>query len=74
MIPDALRLANIALYGLLAYFGMRIAYEVVTWHRVPNIRTAPGMRQRMIALLRHDQALSSAAPYTVIDLGCRMRA
>ena len=70
MLHIVIALANIAAYGVLAYFVLRIVYEIITWQKIPNARTAPGMRRHMIKRLLADQATKSEqGSYTVVDLG-----
>ena len=66
---DILKFFNYALYCFVAYFGVRILYEVLTWLLIPNARTSPRIRRRIIAKLKSDQAVRQKNPYTVIDLG-----
>jgi SAM-dependent methyltransferase len=43
---------------------------ILIWNKgIPNIRTAPAIRKRIIEVLRADQAAREKMPYVVIDLG-----
>lgn len=45
-------------------------YFIIFNRGIPNIRTAPALRRKMIELLREDsRSKHSKGPYTVIDLG-----
>jgi SAM-dependent methyltransferase len=70
MLSEILKLACVAAYCLLGYFVLRILYEIITWRKIPNARTAPGMRRHIIKRLAQDRAAKSAnGSYSVIDLG-----
>ncbi len=46
-----------------------MAYNIAVHKSVPNIRTAPAIRERVISLLQEDRAKRKLSSYTVIDLG-----
>jgi SAM-dependent methyltransferase len=45
------------------------AYNLIFNRGVPNIRTAPAIRKKIIEILKADCAVRGKKPYTIIDLG-----
>lgn len=45
------------------------AYNLIVHKGIPNIRTAPAIRNKMIELLKEDMAKRKLATYTIVDLG-----
>jgi len=45
------------------------AYNIVFHKNIPNFRTAPAIRKKIIQLLKDDFEARGGAPYTIVDLG-----
>lgn len=45
------------------------AYNLIFNRGVPNIRTAPAVRRKIIEILKQDYAARGKKPYTIFDLG-----
>ena len=60
---------NHILQAILIWLLLWNAY-ILIWNKgIPNIRTAPAIRKRIIALLQEDMRGKAGQPYVVIDLG-----
>lgn len=62
-------LLNAVLFWLCLWVLFLNAYFLLFNRGIPNIRTAPAIRRRMVELLREDCRRRSLDPYTIIDLG-----
>ncbi|MDE1153215.1 MAG: class I SAM-dependent methyltransferase [Micavibrio sp.] len=60
---------NMAIFWLAVWLLLWNLYIVVFNRGVPNIRTAPAIRKKIIQLLKEDAKRHTAAPYKVIDIG-----
>lgn len=60
---------NAALFWLAVWLLLWNLYIVVFNRGVPNIRTAPAIRRKIIALLKEDKKRFSGKTYKVIDIG-----
>jgi len=62
-------IVNKFLFWLLAaLIGLEV-YNLVFHRSVPNIRTAPAIRRKLIELIKEDRAAHAGQPYTILDLG-----
>ena len=70
MNPDILDfIVNKVLFWLLAGLLALETYNLLLHGAVPNLRTAPAVRRRLIELLRQDCAARGLTSYTIVDLG-----
>ncbi len=66
---DAINTFNNILFWLLLYVLLWNGYILLFNRGVPNIRTAPAIRKKIISLLKDDAQKSGKTPYTIVDLG-----
>ncbi|HYD18417.1 MAG TPA: class I SAM-dependent methyltransferase [Patescibacteria group bacterium] len=57
------------LFCVAAFLLLWNVYILIFNKGVPNIRTAPAIRKRLIALLKEDMAARGLATYTIYDMG-----
>lgn len=62
-------IVNKVLFWLLVCMILLEIYNVVFHRGIPNIRTAPAIRKKIIDLLKEDFEQKGCRPYTVVDLG-----
>ncbi|MCF8495888.1 MAG: class I SAM-dependent methyltransferase [Alphaproteobacteria bacterium] len=62
-------LLNTILIWVFVWLWLWNAYILVFNKGVPNIRTAPAIRNKILEILQKDYEARGAPPYTVIDLG-----
>lgn len=60
---------NRILFWFLAFMLVWQGYNLIFNKGVPNIRTAPAIRKKIIEILKKDAAARGKKPYTIIDLG-----
>ncbi|MDE1151061.1 MAG: class I SAM-dependent methyltransferase [Micavibrio sp.] len=60
---------NHVLFCVALYLILYNVYMLVFNKGVPNIRTAPGIRKKIIALLKADMAARNLPAYTIVDMG-----
>jgi hypothetical protein len=64
-----IEIVNHILFWIAAFLLLWNLYMLVFNKGIPNIRTAPGIRRQIIALLKKDAAAKGRQAYTIIDLG-----
>src|ERR1700733_12397083 len=64
-----LNIVNKFLFWFLVFMLVWQGYVLLFNRGVPNIRTAPAIRKKLIALLKNDAAQKGKQPYTIIDMG-----
>jgi precorrin-6B methylase 2 len=67
---DILTLINEILFWLALYFLLWNGYFLFFNKGVPNIKTAPAIRNHILELLKADIAIKNKSTYRIIDLGC----
>jgi SAM-dependent methyltransferase len=60
---------NIVLFWASASLLALQAYNIAFHKSIPNIRTAPAIRKKIISLLKQDYEARKEKPYTILDLG-----
>jgi len=65
----SLNFFNHVLFWVALYLILYNVYMLVFNKGVPNIRTAPGIRKKIIALLKADMAARNLPSYTIVDMG-----
>jgi len=63
-------IGDIAFYVFVVFFVLQI-FNIVFHKDIPNIRTAPAIRRKIIELLKEDfeKRKEQESPYTIVDLG-----
>jgi len=64
-----LAVINPILFWFLIFMLVWQAYNLIFNRGVPNIRTAPAIRKKIIEILKEDCAARGKTSYTIIDLG-----
>ncbi|MDD3287378.1 MAG: methyltransferase domain-containing protein [Alphaproteobacteria bacterium] len=60
---------NVVLFWTFMFLLALQAYNILFHKDVPNIRTAPAIRKKIIDLLKTDFEARKISPYTIVDLG-----